>query len=692
MGKSLNKNSDYVQETLDKLAKTNPEAAMSLAKFLEGKNANAVAAALKIEEQRSGPSSIRELATRSLNNPDSPLPWYDLASIAINSELIIGPEEMKAFLSAHSMSYGLVLDSGDQTISDWYDKKLSQASEGDKDKWFIIKNDPVALLVWSVLDDSQGDLWDYYATEADWLSEALLFFSPNDSLDESNSKTSIEQSLSWIPEALEGLKKYHPLGQNIYLETVELSDKAPDDELEDVFAEASLLLTGLIKYGDIVVKATANNSGLSATDTLELILLNPEIFEPPEDESLIDDWAINHAAYLINLQKSRPTVWAAAHMRPQVLWLDKIAPHVSESLIINHGADDIQIFLFDIFDEDQDAQKAAETIDRFGDLAIYVFNSYQTNPDLALSLRQLGPRIVPFLLAHGPEGFELLTSEKGKQWLDKYFDEHGNQRSPEWIAAVPLIGGPAVVFKNWANGYPNTWGELGWAALDIVDGALLIASLGSSAPVSAAKQTGKSGLKVTARQIAKRGVQTTLSTAGTQGRRIAASDFTRAVTQYGTRRAGGFRGILFRTLARAKYLTVTATSVIWRVTATAVKIPAQVAWKTMAMVKRAWTSVPPQFRKNILKVIVAVSQLYKSTTLSQPAIDKVSEFLDSLPDKVNTFFKEFVDSLYQIIAGIISATIPSSAQSPILIFVMGVLILLFLLYLSRPKPVGLKRG
>jgi hypothetical protein len=691
--KRLNKNSDYLQQTLEKLSKTNPEAAMSLARFLEGKNDQAVTAALKYEEQRAGPSAIRELASRSLNNPDYPLPWYDLANIATNTKLINGPEEMKSFLSAHSMAYGLVFEAGNQSLSDWYDQKLREASEGDKSKWFIIKNDPMALVVWSVLGDSRPELWDYYAAEADWLSEALIFFAPSQVLEQSESKNSIEQSLAWIPEALEGLQKYHPLGRDIYLETVNQSHTAPESDLEDHFAEASLLLTGLLKYGDLVSRVTANNSGLMATDTLELILLNPEMFEPPQEQSQINDWAINQAAYLINLQKTRPAVWAAAHLKAQVLWLDKIAPHVSESLIINYGADDVQIFLFDIFDEDLDVVKAAEAIDRFGDLAIYIFNTYQTNPDLALSLRRLGPRIVPFLSVHGPEGFELLTKEEGRLWLDKYFDQHGHQRSQDWLGAVPIIGGPAVVLKNWANGYPNTWGELGWAALDMADGALLIASLGAWAPASAAKQTTKSGLKVTTRQITKRGVQTSLSRAGTQGRRLAASDFSRAISQYGSRRASGVKAILFRTLARAKYLSLTATSVVWRVVTTVVRIPAQAVWRTMVLAKKAWTSVPPQYRKFILRALAYLGLLYTITERSLPILqEKFDSLLNQAPEAVNKFFTEFVDSFFQTIAAVMSASLPSSAQSPGLIFAMGLFILAFLLYLFRPKPVSLKRG
>ena len=50
-------------------------------------------------------------------------------------------------------------------------------------------------------------------------------------------------------------------------------------------------------------------------------------------------------------------------------------------------------------------------------------------------------------------------------------------------------------------GYPSSWGEVGWAALDIADGFLLIASFGSSTPLSAAKGVAKSSLKAVEKNI-----------------------------------------------------------------------------------------------------------------------------------------------------------------------------------------------
>ena len=469
---------------------------------MEGRDQNALVAAIKIEENRYGPSALREMATRLKSDSGSPLPWFELASIATNPDLISGPENIENFLAGNSTAYGLLYDSGSFELAEWYQSMLREAARNSGRDWQIIQGDPTALLVWTALGRSHPDLWSYFIAESEWLSDTLLFVAPNDLPETANP----EQRLAWIPETVAGLKKYHPLGREIYLEAVADSENAPMEELEDIFSETALLIAGLLKYGDIVHYTSVKNN-LPVAEVLELLVVNPDMFEPPEHRAQRDDWAVKQAARLIQIQKNRPNVWGAAHMKPLVLKLDAIVPDLSESLISKYGADDVATFLFDNFEE-IDIAKAAAAVDKFGDLAIYIFQKYGWDPNLSILLRTHGPRIVPFLAVYGDsQGVERLTSEKGQGWLNKYFDEEGNERDKGWIAAVPLIGGPTEIIKNVAQGHPSTWGELGWAALDVVDGALLVASLGATAPVTAGKQSVKTGIKTTVRGVTKKEVR-----------------------------------------------------------------------------------------------------------------------------------------------------------------------------------------
>ena len=694
MTKKSSANADYLNGMLEQLRKTDPEAAAQMSRFIEGRNLSALVAAMKIEEKRYGPSTIREMASRIKNGSGSPLPWFELAAIATNPNLVSGPGgPLEDFVSANSTAYGFLYDSGSRQLADWYQVMLREAAQNSGRDWPVIKTNPVALLVWTALGRSRPDLWDYFVNESEWLSEALLFAAPHDVPE----MTKTGQMLTWVPEVVEGLKKHHPLGRDIFNEASnnaanehgKETGEEVEEDVEDIYSVAALLTAGLLKYGDIVSR-TSLESDLPAVEVLELLIMNPDMFGLPEDRAQMESWADKHAARLINIHKNRPNVWAAAHMKPLVLKLDSIVPHLSESLIINYGADDIQVFLFDSFEETRDIVMAAEAVDRFGDLAIAILEFYKDNPELIQALRKLGPRIVPFLAKYGNSSFEMLNSPDGLGWLNKYFDEDGKQRETGWIVAVPLIGGPVNVMQNWANGYPSTWGELGWAALDIADAALLIASLGVSASLTAGKETAKTGVKGTVRKTVAKDSRRLIG-AGAQNRSVIKNNFSQALKSSKIRT--GFKAPLFRALAKGKALTVTLTSVAWRAASTAVRVPAQVVWKTMVAAKRTWTSIPPGVRKYILRAVAAIGILYTVTERSLPILyqEKLPSLLNSLPKSVGKISETYVTSVSEAIAETLKAAFPEAGLPPWVVFSAGLLMLTLLTYVLRPRTRALKR-
>lgn len=101
------------------------------------------------------------------------------------------------------------------------------------------------------------------------------------------------------------------------------------------------------------------------------------------------------------------------------------------------------------------------------------------------------------------------------KYLDKDIDENGELKPEAFSKSIPLIGGPLTVFNNWTKGYPNSYSELGWAALDVADGTLLVMTLGASAETTVAKTAAKTAAKEFARkaaqETAKKGIKTTFS-------------------------------------------------------------------------------------------------------------------------------------------------------------------------------------
>ena len=97
--------------------------------------------------------------------------------------------------------------------------------------------------------------------------------------------------------------------------------------------------------------------------------------------------------------------------------------------------------------------------------------------------------------------------EDNVKWVDRYVSKDGKltEEKASLIEACPFVGGMATVAKNWAKGYPCEWSEIGWAALDVADCALLIASLGASSAVT----VGKSAATTTAKNAARIAVKNT---------------------------------------------------------------------------------------------------------------------------------------------------------------------------------------
>jgi hypothetical protein len=167
-------------------------------------------------------------------------------------------------------------------------------------------------------------------------------------------------------------------------------------------------------------------------------------------------------------------------------------------------------------------KNAAHALAKWGQLAFYTLNLYSDRADKKSNEFQYNNfkkalakdfRTVLYVARNGQTGIsDILANEK---YLDKDLDIKGDPLKPSFWKNVPVVGGPLVVFSNWTQGIPNTYGELGWAALDVADGALLVMTLGASAETTVAKQAAKTAAKIAARKFAeeaaKKGIKTTFT-------------------------------------------------------------------------------------------------------------------------------------------------------------------------------------
>ncbi len=471
-----------IDAQLAELRREDPEAAARLETDL---NALGTPGALVAQaaSERSGTSGLLDLA-RQLDERPQP-PWQvELTEMALDPERFQRPEEREEFLIAYGTAMEGLEESGAETLIAPMLDRLRRA-ETDPTLWDAVHDDPLALgLIDGVLDDPT--LRDYYLAEREWLAEIIvqLAWASNgvemtDGLGDESMDAEPVSPLEIVRKA----RTYHPLPRRTVV----------DEDLGPIgFAL-------FLDDGDLIA-STVEERGLPLAEVLEVLFVNgAALREAPE---LVDDRA--RADYLVRIHDAEPTVWRFARTAPLALQLYRDAPEVADDVLEAYGEDDVAVFLFAAYPEA--IATAAEAIDRYGDLAFYVLNKYadldQDRMTALLNDPEVGSRLIPYLVRFGDGGLDQI--ERNRSWLNKEFDAQGNPKNDEWWTYVPG-GGLADVARNWAQGYPLSGEELGWAALDTADAALLALSFGASQAITAPAKAGlKASVKATGRsQVSK---------------------------------------------------------------------------------------------------------------------------------------------------------------------------------------------
>lgn len=250
---------------------------------------------------------------------------------------------------------------------------------------------------------------------------------------------------------------------------------------------------------------------------------------------------------------------------------------------------------------------------------------------------QIGIRVIPFVVRFGDKAFNRI--EDDKDWVDRYFNPDGTPRTDplEWVQYVP--GGAALhVARNWAKGYPCEWSELGWAAIDVADIGLAIASFGGSkvatgAVEAAAKRGGRAIARAEVKAIGK--AARAAAEAAPEGARVErVSLWRRALAE--------FRAALGRSRTRMSRAAEMARSVkagtevlgktLWggvKLVAKPVRVSRRVArraldaWKRLSRAKKVW----------VYRALLAVGLYVTTTERTLPNFEKISNGVGDLVGK-----------------------------------------------------------
>ncbi len=506
-----------LEEAETELRKLNPEADAFLATVQDARDRTALGASLRAAEREYGKDSALRSYAEGFDREGGPA-YFRLLRLAADVGMAPSETDREAILYAHGTTLQhLMLEESGRSADDYLTQL--EVAAGDPALWSIVRDDPVALLLWPSLKDDEA-LWQFYRDEREWLGEVLAAAAPAPASGEVEVKPGV-----FFAELVGTAQRFHPMVKQAVV--------------EDGFGMVALPLFDA--YGEVLRETS--RLGVPVSEALEIVFANQDQFATVDTRT-----AAAMADRLVHLKKNKPFVWEAARHEPLVLRLDAAVPNLSEKLLKKFAGNDVAGFLFTSY-EDAIAP-AATALDRFGDLGFYILNRYQDDPRAhALLLDpEIGARAVPFLARFQDEGFEKL--DDSKKWLDRYFDAEGKAKDQGWIEAVPIAGAPVNVIGHWLKGEPVSWGELGWAAVDVADGVLLVASFGASAPVTAAKQTAKTGgralVKATVREGARGAATKSMAKAAT--RAVARDSMLKAFVRRGglwaVELAGGAKAML----------------------------------------------------------------------------------------------------------------------------------------------------
>jgi hypothetical protein len=554
-----------LRELLAKIEKSNPEAAKRI-KEAGKKDPYAVAVAVAtLKNQKDYEKQITRFS-ESLKD-DEPNAFIEAIELSVDKNLVSNNEDRKKVIYAHGsflylkeselIKKALVTKNLEEQrkykaeiqklVNEHFDrlKKFSK----EPGTWEIVKYDPVAVMVYSEVEDSK--LRQFYVENHDWVQDLFSQFQnlPQEKEEEGTSVS--------IKSVLETAQRYYPATKEAVIGKPEIKEVVfykPDPE-EGLSGKSEKTKKGVIdnpektkeevvgqkqkgcgfgpmgfqlffKYGELIKTCVDKEKVLPLCETLEIFFSQQHYLNSFTEKHTTESAPILLARNLGEIKKTSPNLWRAAKASPGALDLYDDAKEFANDVFKKCDGINVQDLLYtDYFKPDRVLLKnAARALAKWGQLAFYTLNLYSDHVDNKPTSGNQAPnktinsgefndnnfkkalatdfRTVFYVATHGQTGIQNILDNT--KYLDKDLDAQGDPLHPSFLKNLPLLGGPLTVFNNWAQGIPNTYGELGWAALDVADGALLVFTLGVSAEGTVAKQAAKEAAKKLAQETDKK--------------------------------------------------------------------------------------------------------------------------------------------------------------------------------------------
>lgn len=451
---------EYFKKVAQELKTTDPQAAQVLDTIAKQRDMQEWAVAFKARQEVDGLSGVRTLA-KSIEQGRLAYEKV-LVDIASRHNAFSNKQERDHFFQAYDIYFEPIKSLGGQTI-DEYGRSLERFVDNAV-YWHAMKDDPGALvMLQNGVFEGEDRLLSFYVEQKDWLQTAL---SSTMAYLADNADTRSLADVKFIKNTMLRSMQFYPAskafaeieGDNgfifsaVFLEYANILSPAvskyrlpPEEAANIIFANAD-------QYTAVPVGAT----------------VSPEELQRGEEQ----------ARELAYLREKKTSIWNKAQEYPLVLRFEKDALDASERLLARY--EQLPEFIYSLYPNE--AVQAIRAVDFYGDLALYVLQKYSHSERMheMLKDKNVNTRIVPLIIRRGDEAFSLI--EDDMRWLGRYVERDGTPRddSQGWLSFFPLLGAPAVVINNWRNGYPNTWGELGWAAFDVAGAYSFVNSFAKS--------------------------------------------------------------------------------------------------------------------------------------------------------------------------------------------------------------------
>jgi len=663
-----------LENAISTLATRDPDAANILRSLQDDRDRRAIEAALREQQILPNGDPIRnaESIAHRLNGGGESLMTsrFELARIAGDTDLLPTRVEREAFVVAHGTALDALAslkavpeygeDIAEQSASDYLAQVRLAASQPAIFR--RTSSDPIAMLLFE--EETDEAIRDFYRranddrSHPDWLKEVIAVSVQGVAREQQlmrltsyslgNDDRSDGPPPVSVGDVVRAAYENDPVFQQVIFDDLAL----PEDQRRPPAVVVALFL----EYGPLIRMAVGPAGNVPRSEILDVIFANEDFIRDAMDRDGREApfTLVAHFAYL---QKSKPGVWREARYSPLALRLENKAPEDANVVLEKYGPDDIAVLLFTGYENA--LPKATKSVAQFGDLAIIVLQMYSDEEGgenglfhRALMNPKIGTRIVPYVASKGDQG--LIQVDNNIGWLDKYFLEDGTPRGESWLEVIPFVGAPANVVKNLVSGHPNEWGELGWAALDVADTGLLVATFGASAAKSpsqqAAKQTAKSAARQAGKQAAIRGTQAAAATATRATAVLARSQLGKSLLRAG------------RAVSLAMVSTGRVVTRVWKVFVYVLSASYKAAVTIITKaddIRKAWVSVDQSIRRAVYGGLLTASLYVRLKYKTLPGLpllgEELGRFGGSLVKQVGetaaVAFALFVDAAFGDVLG-----------------------------------------